>query len=160
MADPQVGATIDQLEQADSKTAELLRRSLNAGEIIDTWAIGLDDQMVALTQRRALVVKRGFRAGAPFGSMLASIDYTEIISAEVRMGKATGVFEIRAAGMPEVDAWAYRSRRSRVQELPNGLNIAHAQAAHFMRVVMAIRERSGQTHAPPEWIPARGRRGR
>jgi hypothetical protein len=153
MADPQVGATIEQLAQADRKTADLLRRTLRADEVVDTWAIGLDDQMVALTQQRALIVKRGFRGGAPFGGRLATIDYADIISAEIRFGKATGVFEIRAEGMPAVDAWAYRGRRGRVHELPNGLTFASTQAAEFSRVVQAIRERAARTHGPPVWIP-------
>jgi hypothetical protein len=156
MADPQVGAGIDELERADRKTAELVRRTLDAGEAIDMWAIGLDDQLVALTPHRALIVKRGFRAGAPLGGRVASIAYTEIINAELRLGKATGIFEIRAAGMPEVDAWAYRGRRSRVHELPNGLTIANGQAAEFARVVQAIRERVAGTHRPPAWIPPPG----
>jgi hypothetical protein len=153
MADPQVGATIHQLQTADRKSAELLRRTLDPGETIDAWAIGLDDQMVALTDRRALIVKRGFRSGSPFGGRLTSIDYADIISAEVRLGKATGVFEIRAEGMPGVDAWAYRGRRNRVHELPNGLTLATTQAAQFTRVVTAIRERAGRTRGSTVWVP-------
>lgn len=153
MADPQAGSTIDQLERADRKTAGLLRRALSADETVDMWAIGLDDQTVALTERRALIVKRGFRAGAPFGGRLASVDYADIIGAEVRVGKATGVFELRAEGMPMVDAWAYRGRRSRVHELSNALTIANGQATDFATVARAIRERAQRTHGPAQWIP-------
>jgi hypothetical protein len=159
MADPQVGAGIDELARADRKSAQLVRRTLDAAEAIDMWAIGLDDQLVALTHRRALIVKRGFRSGSPFGGRVASIDYREILSADLRLDKVTGVFEIRAAGMPEVDAWAYRGRRSRVHELPNGLTIANGQAAELARVVEVIRERVAAAHGPAVWIPPPGMAG-
>jgi len=100
MAQPQIGATIDELERADQRSADPMRRSLGTEERVQLWAIGLDDQVVAVSQEHAFIVKWGFAAGAPLGGRVLSLRFEEIVSVDVRLGSTTGIFEIRATGMP------------------------------------------------------------
>ncbi|HEY7926783.1 MAG TPA: hypothetical protein VIG86_05090 [Candidatus Dormibacteraeota bacterium] len=140
-----IGATIDSLDEVDRKTAKLIRRALAADEVVSLWAKGLEDQVVALTDRHVFIVKRGARAGAgaPLRAMVSTLDYDTILGAEVILGVGTGMFEISAAGMPGVDAWSWggRLRRSRAPDLPNAFAIAQSQADEFQQVVEAIQAR-------------------
>jgi hypothetical protein len=153
MAEPQTGATIEQLELADTRTADLLRKSLGVGEIVHLWAIGLDDQMVALSQEHAFIIKWGFAARAPLGGMVVSLTFADIVSADVYVRKTTAVFEIRAAGMPGADAWPQRFRRTRAEELPNVVTIAPVQVRDFQRICASIRELMREATGPSVWIP-------
>jgi hypothetical protein len=153
MAEPQAGATIEQLELADKRSADLLRKSLGVAEIVHLWAIGLDDQLVALTREHAFIIKWGFAARAPLGGMVVSLKFTEIVSADVHVRKTTCIFEIRAAGMPGAEAWPPRFRRSRAEELPNVVTISPVQVRDFQRVATSIRELVYEATGPPVWIP-------
>lgn len=155
MALPQMGATISELERADRRSADLLRRCMAATESVHLWAIGLDDQLVALSQEHAFIVKWGFAAGAPFGGKVVSFRFEEIVGADVRVGRTTGVFEIRAAGMPGADAWTWgmRGRRSRVQELPNVVTISATQEGVFRRIADVVQAKMRALAGPPVWIP-------
>jgi hypothetical protein len=153
MAEPQAGATIEQLELADKRSADLLRKSVGAGEIVRLWAIGLDDQMVALSQEHAFIIKWGFAARAPLGGMVVSLRFADIVSADVYVRKTTAIFEIRAAGMPGADAWPQRFRRTRAEELPNVVTISPVQVRDFQRICASIRELVRETAGPPVWIP-------
>lgn len=155
MAQPQIGATIDELERADQRSADLMRRSLGTEERVQLWAMGLDDQVVAVSQERAFIVKWGFAAGAPLGGRVLSLRFEEIVSVDVRLGSTTGIFEIRAAGMPGVEAWAWgsRGRRSRVQELPNVVTISATQASDFQRLADSVLQLVREAIGPPVWIP-------
>jgi hypothetical protein len=55
------------------------------------------------------------------------------------------MFEIKAAGMPGLDAWSWggRFRRLRAPDLPNAFAIAQAQADEFQQVAEAIQARIG-----------------
>ena len=153
MAEPQTGATIEQLELADKRSADLLRSSLGVAEIVNIWAIGLDDQMVALSQEHAFIIKWGFAARAPLGGMVVSLKFGDIVSADVYVRKTTAVLEIRAAGMPGADAWPQRFRRTRAEELPNVVTIAPVQVRDFQRIASSIRELVYEATGPPVWIP-------
>jgi hypothetical protein len=153
MAEPQAGATIVQLELVHKRSADLLRKSLGASEIVNLWAIGLDDQMVALSQEHAFIIKWGFASRAPLGGMVVSLTFTDIVSADVYVRKTTAIFEIRAAGMPGAEAWPQRFRRTRAEELPNVVTIAPVQVRDFQRIATSIRERVYEATGPPVWIP-------
>jgi hypothetical protein len=153
MAEPQTGATIEQLERADERSADLLRKSLGVAEIVHLWVIGLDDQMVALSQEHAFIIKWGFAARAPLGGMVVSLRFAEIVSADVYVRKTTAVFEIRAAGMPGAEAWPARFRRTRAEELPNVVTISPVQVRDFQRICASIRELVREATGPPVWIP-------
>jgi hypothetical protein len=153
MAEPQAGATIEQLELADKRSADLLRKSLGVGEIVHLWAIGPDDQMVALSQEHAFIIKWGFAARAPLGGMVVSLEFADIVSADVYVRKTTAIFEIRAAGMPGAEALPQRFRRTRAEELPNVVTIAPVQVRDFQRIATSIRERVYEATGPPVWIP-------
>jgi hypothetical protein len=155
MAQPQMGASIEELARADRRSADLLRTCLEDAESVHLWAIGLDDQLVALSGDHVFIVKWGFAAGAPLGGKVVSLRFAEIVGADVRVGDTTGTFEIRAAGMPGAEAWTWgmRGRRSRVQELPNVVTISAAQEGVFKRVADDVRERVRATIGPPVWIP-------
>jgi hypothetical protein len=155
MARPQMGATISELERADRRGADLLRRCLHSAESVQLWAIGLDDQLVALSGEHAFIVKWGFAAGAPFEGKVVSFRFEEIVGSEVRVGRTTGVFEIRAAGMPGADAWTWgmRGRRSRVQELPNVVTISATQEGVFRRIADVVQAKMRESIGPPVWIP-------
>jgi hypothetical protein len=140
-----IGATIDNLDEVDRKAAKLLRQALAAGEVVDLWARGLEDQVVALTDRHVFIVKRGAGggAGAPLRAMVSSIDYGNIVGADVILGVGTGMFEVSAAGMPGLDAWSWggRFRRATAPDLPNAFAIAQSQADEFQQVAEAIQAR-------------------
>lgn len=146
MGRPSTGTTMDQLIDADRKAARLLRRTLERGEGIDLWAIGLDDQVVALSDQHCFIVKRGFPAGLPFGGRVTSLDYSSIVSAEILLGvaTATATFQVRAEGMPGLEVWAaWRARRTRITEMPNAVVIAKTQVDDFQRLAEAILARAG-----------------
>jgi hypothetical protein len=155
MAQPQMGASIEELARAHRRSADLVRGLLEDDESVQLWAIGLDDQLVALSQEHAFIVKWGFASGAPFGGKVVSLRFAEIVSADVHVGDTTGTFEIRAAGMPGADAWTWgmRGRRTRVQELPNVVTISASQEGAFQRVADDVRERVREAIGPPVWIP-------
>jgi hypothetical protein len=138
-----IGATIDNLDEVDRKAAKLLRQALAADEVVNLWARGLEDQVVALTDRHVFIVKRGAGAGAPLRALVSSLDYGNILGAEVILGAGTGMFEISAAGMPGLDAWSWggRFRRTTTPDLPNAFAIAQSQADEFQQVAEAIQAR-------------------
>lgn len=153
MAEPQAGTTIEQLDLVHNRSADLLRKSLGVAEVVHLWAIGLDDQLVALSQEHAFIIKWGFAARAPLGGMVVSLKFADIVSADVYVRKTTAIFEIRAAGMPGAEAWPQRFRRTRAEELPNVVTISPVQVRDFQRIATSIREFVHQATGPPVWIP-------
>jgi hypothetical protein len=108
---------------------------MSPGEAITLWVSGQSHQLMALTDRRVVVVKPGRMAGHPFGVDVTSFPLNSISSVEVLRRLNISFIVIRAAGSPA--AHPKIGGRFDGYKMPNVIPISSADLAqHFANEVM------------------------
>jgi|SRR5579859_495090 len=137
------------MDKLHGRAKDLLTKSLGPGEPVLAQINGVSDiATLVLTDRRALIIKVGWRTGQTLGGKVTSFDYRNITSVEVRASIVTGSFEISAGGVqgPERSYWATGKGGS--WEAPNIIPITKKEEPTFQRVATFIRERVREANQP------------
>jgi hypothetical protein len=75
---------------------DALDRNLAPDEAVEVVITGPSNQAIVGTSRRAFVYKRGFMAGATFGSELTSWDYRHLVGVQLHTGMLSGAVVLQA----------------------------------------------------------------
>ncbi len=138
------------LNEIHSRSMKLLGDALAPGEEVICRLAGINkSQALVLTDRRAFIIKVGWRSGQTLGGKVSSFEYRNINSVEVRASMLTGVFEIAAGGVQGREAAYFGKDKASAWKLPNTLPIAKKQMKDFQLGAQAIRERSSNVQQPP-----------
>jgi hypothetical protein len=143
------------LNEIHSRSMKLLGDALSPGEEVICRLAGMSkSQSLVLTDRRAFIIKVGWRSGQTLGGKVSSFEYRNINSVEVRASMMTGVFEIAAGGVQGREAAYFGKDKSSAWKLPNTLPIAKKQMKDFQLGAQAIRERSSTAQHPAAVVAA------
>jgi len=69
-----------------AKAVEAVEQALAPDESVQLVVHGLSNQAIVATDRRVLVFKKGFMAGASFGSELTSWTYRSLVGVQIHTG--------------------------------------------------------------------------
>src|SRR3954470_20242157 len=86
------------LSRLHKKGREAVEKNLLDGEQIEAVITGPSNQAVIATDRRVFVFKKGFMAGASFGSELTTWDYRNLVGVQLHTGMLSGAVILQAPG--------------------------------------------------------------
>ncbi len=109
-----------------------LEQNLLAGETVEVVITGLHNQAIVGTNRRAFVYKKGFMAGASFGSELTSWEYRHLIGVQLHTGMLSGAVVLQGPGQAGTSTSYWQSKDSDPLKAPNAIPVARPwdQAQH------------------------------
>lgn len=138
------------------KLRTALAPALQAGEAVKVVVEGAYSQFVVGTDRRVIVYKRGFMAGATFGNKLTSWEYRNITGIQLDSHMASGVLIVRAAGEEKIQASYWASGKGSAKQAPNAITFARKPNAEIQAAVAALRQliAEAQSGAAPAAGPA------
>lgn len=129
------------------KANEALDQNLVPGETVEVVITGPSNQAVIGTNRRAFVYKKGFMAGASFGSELTSWDYRNLVGVQLHTGMMSGAVVLQAPGQSGTSTSYWNTKDSDPYKAPNAIPVVRpwdqAQAG-----VARLRELIGEAHRP------------
>ena len=79
-----------------------LTQNLMTGEHVAVIITGNSDQALIGTDRRAFIFKKGFMAGATFGSAFTSWDYLNLVGVQIHTGMVNGAVVLQVPGKPGI----------------------------------------------------------
>jgi hypothetical protein len=141
-------AALKPLELLDAKTRQLAVRNIGPDEPVLFCIRGLAKQAIVGLPTRVMVIKRGYMAGAAFGSKVTSLSYLQLTGAEVRMSWSAGFVELLAPsyqGKPQTRVYTGSSDQN-CYHAPNCLPISRAmlgkagfqEALQFLRASITV----------------------
>jgi len=127
------------------KARDALEQNLMTGETVEVIITGLHNQAIVGTSRRAFVYKKGFMAGASFGSELTSWEYRHLVGVQLHTGMLSGAVVLQGPGQAGTSTSYWQSRDSDPLKAPNAIPVARPwdQAQHG---VARLRELIGMAH--------------
>jgi hypothetical protein len=137
------------LEGLHKKAVSALQENLVGGEQIEVVIKGTANQAVIGTDRRAFIFKKGFLAGAAFGSELTSWSYNALVGVQIHTGMMSGAVILQAPGQSGVSTSYWANSDSDPHKAPNAIPLARpfdeAKAG-----VARLRELIALAHSPVE----------
>jgi hypothetical protein len=139
------------MDRLNGREARLLRQNMSFGERVIAQCVGSWGQAAIATDRKVLIIKCGWLAGAFLGGKVTTFFYPNITGVEVRVGILTGVFQIVAAGQSGNERQFFGKDRDDAFKAPNCVPFDRSQQAQFNRLAALIRELSAgrNVDAPP-----------
>jgi hypothetical protein len=107
-----------------AKANEALDANLNPGETVQVIITGASNQAIIGTECRAFVYKKGFMAGASFGSELTSFDYKNLMGVQLHKGMVNGTVILQGAGMSGQSTNTWLDTDNSPYKSPNAIPIA------------------------------------
>jgi hypothetical protein len=105
------------------KANEALDHNLAPGEVIEVIITGPSNQAIIGTNRRAFVYKKGFMAGASFGSELTSWDYRNVTGVQLHTGMMSGAVVLQGPGQSGTNTSYWKNGDSDPYKAPNAIPI-------------------------------------
>ena len=105
------------------KANEALDQNLAPGETVQVIITGPSAQAIVGTDRRAFVYKKGFMAGASFGSELTSWDYRNLVGVQLHTGMMSGAVVLQAPGQSGTRTNVWKQGDSDPYKAPNAIPI-------------------------------------
>jgi hypothetical protein len=105
------------------KANEALDQNLAPAETVLVIITGPSSQAVIGTERRAFVYKKGFMAGASFGSELTSWDYRNLVGVQLHTGMMSGAVVLQAPGQSGTRTNVHKQGDSDPYKAPNAIPI-------------------------------------
>jgi hypothetical protein len=106
------------------KANEALDQNLVPGERVLVVITGSSSQAIIGTDQRAFVYKKGFMAGASFGSELTSWDYRNLVGVQLHTGMMSGAVILQAPGQNGTRTNVWKQGDSDPYKAPNAIPIA------------------------------------
>src|SRR5664280_463144 len=106
-----------------AKANEALDANLNPGETVQVIITGASNQAIIGTACRAFVYKKGFMAGASFGSELTSFDYRNLIGVQLHKGMSSGAVILQGPGMSGQSTNTWKNTDNSPYKSPNAIPI-------------------------------------
>jgi hypothetical protein len=129
------------------KANEALDANLDTGERVVVVITGASNQAVIGTDRRAFVYKKGFMAGATFGSEMTSWDYRNLVGVQLHAGMMSGSVVLQAPGQSGSKTSYWKQGDADPFKAPNAIPVSRPfdQAE---KGVAELRRLIAQAHAP------------
>jgi len=105
------------------KAVEQLDSNLVEGESIQAIITGPSNQAIIGTDRRVFVYKKGFMAGATFGSEITSWDYRNLNGVQMHTGMMNGAVLLQAPGQSGASTKTWGNSDSDPYKAPNAIPI-------------------------------------
>lgn len=137
------------------KANEALEQNLVPGETVEVIITGPSNQAIIGTNRRAFVYKKGFMAGASFGSELTTWDYCNLVGVQLHTGMMTGAVVLQAPGLAGTSTSTWNNKDSDPYKTPNAIPIvrpwdqAQAGVARLRQLVDAAHRPEAPAVPPP-----------
>lgn len=143
------------------KANEALDQNLAPGETVEVIIIGASNQAIIGTGRRAFVYKKGFMAGASFGSELTSWEYRHLVGVQIHTGMLNGAVVLQAPGQSGTKTNTWKNGDSDPYKAPNAIPInrpwqpASEGVARLRQLIDSANQPAAVTPVqPPEALPA------
>lgn len=104
-----------------AKAVEAVEQTLAPDEQVRLVIHGLSDQAIVATDRRALVFKKGFMAGATFGSELTSWSYQSLVGVQVHTGMLSGAVVLQGPGQSGARTSTWKQDVDDPYQAPNAI---------------------------------------
>jgi hypothetical protein len=134
------------------KANEALDQNLAAGETVEVIITGPSNQAIIGTSRRAFVYKKGFMAGASFGSELTSFDYHNLVGVQIHTGMMSGAVVLQAPGQSGMKTNTWKSGDEDPYKAPNAIPI-HRPWEPAAEGVAWLRQLIDAAHQPAAVAP-------
>lgn len=121
-AHPMAGDLVDR-GRLHKKANEALEQNLVPGETVEVIITGPSNQAIIGTSRRAFVYKKGFMAGASFGSELTTWNYRNLGGVQLHTGMMTGAVVLQASGQSGASTSYWKNKDSDPYKTPNAIPI-------------------------------------
>jgi hypothetical protein len=103
---------------------EAVEQTLAADEPVRLVIHGDSNQAIIATDRRALVFKKGFMAGASFGSELTSWAYRALTGVQIHTGMMSGAVVLQGPGQPGTRTSYWKGDDSDPHMAPNAIPLS------------------------------------
>lgn len=117
-------ASLSDRSRLHRKANEALDQNLAPGESVEVVIIGMSNQAMIGTSRRVFVYKKGFMAGASFGSELTSWDYRNLNGVQMHTGMMSGAVVLQAPGQSGTKTNYWKQGDSDPHKAPNAIPIS------------------------------------
>jgi hypothetical protein len=140
------------------KANEALDQNLIPGETVQVIITGPSNQAIVGTDRRVFVYKKGFMAGAAFGSEITSWDYRNLVGVQIHTGMMSGAAVLQAPGQSGTKTNVWKNGDQDPYKAPNAIplnrpwNQAQAGVARLRELIEATHRH--QQFGPPTGPPA------
>jgi Short C-terminal domain len=116
------------------KAIEAVEGSLAPDEQVKLVIHGASNQAIIATDRRALVFKKGFMAGASFGSELSSWAYRNLVGVQIHTGMMSGAVVLQGPGQTGARTSYWKGDDSDPHKAPNAIPLTRPFDAAKKRV--------------------------
>jgi hypothetical protein len=103
------------------KAIEAVAQTLAADEHVRLVIHGASNQAIIATDRRALVFKKGFMAGASFGCELTSWAYRNLVGVQIHTGLMSGAVVLQGPGQAGTNTSVWKYDGSDPYQAPNAI---------------------------------------
>jgi hypothetical protein len=129
---PRVGRNVAAMAKPDvadrnrlhKKANEALDQNLAPGESVQVVITGPSNQAIVGTERRVFVYKKGFMAGASFGSELTTFDYRNLVGVQLHTGMMTGAVVVQAPGQSGTRTNTWKQGDGDPYKAPNAIPLS------------------------------------
>jgi Short C-terminal domain len=132
------------------KMKQLLDQSIDPGEKVEILIVGAHSQIVVGTDRRILVLKKGFMAGATLGHKLSSWEYRNVTGLQLDTRANSGILIVHAGGEEPIKSSYWATGKGSAAEAPNAITFASKPSAEAQAGVAQLRKRVAEAHAPQQ----------
>ncbi len=136
------------------KANKALNQNLAPGETVEVVIVGPSNQAIIGTNRRVFVYKKGFMAGASFGSEMTSWDYRNLNGVQIHTGMMSGAVVLQAPGQSGTKTNFWKNGDSDPYKAPNAIPIVRpwgpaTEGVARLRTLMDAAHQGGQQPIAP-----------
>jgi hypothetical protein len=104
-----------------AQAVEAVEQTLAGDETVRLVIHGASNQAIIATDRRALVFKKGFMAGATLGSELTSWAYGNLVGVQIHTGMLSGAVVLQAPGQSGSRTSPWKGDETGPDQAPNAI---------------------------------------
>jgi len=143
------------------KARAALLQNLAADELVHAVIVGPSDQAIFGTERRAFIFKKGFMAGASFGSEMTSWDYRNLTGVQLHTGMLSGAVVLQGPGQSGHSTSYWGKGNSDPYKAPNAIPVVRpfppiAAVVAVLRGLIDAAHKSANTVGAATIGPERG----
>ena len=122
-----------------AEAVQAVELALAPDETVELVLHGLSNQAIIATGRRALVFKKGFMAGASFGSELTSWTYRSLVGVQIHTGLMSGAVVLQGPGQSGLKTSTWQTDEDDPYKAPNAIPLGRPFDGAKQRVARLAR---------------------
>jgi hypothetical protein len=135
------------------KANQALDNNLAPGEPVLVVITGPSNQAIIGTDRRVFVYKKGFMAGASFGSEMTSWSYRNLVGVQLHTGMMSGAVVLQGPGQSGVSTSYWKQGNDDPYKAPNAIPVVRPWD-QTQQGVARLRELVDAAHTQPAMSPS------